>query len=68
MPPPDEMFSGWFLFAADDPIPPPDDLRGFVPINHDQVTSRFRIFDSIEEEPPETDWQWDANRLGLERR
>lgn len=59
MPPPDDQFSGWFLFAAGDPLMPPDDLSGFEPINHHELTSRFRTFDSVEDEPPETEWRWD---------
>jgi hypothetical protein len=55
MPPPDDQFSGWFLFAAGDPLIPPDDLSGFEPVNHHELTSRFRSFDSIEDEPPETE-------------
>jgi hypothetical protein len=50
-------------FAADDPVRPPDDLIGFEPVSHQELTGRFRSFDSIEDEPPGTSWRWDAAEL-----
>lgn len=61
MPPPDDEFSGWFLFADGDPLVPPRDLSGFQPISHGELTRRFRVFDSVEDEPPETEWRWDPD-------
>jgi uncharacterized protein YegJ (DUF2314 family) len=63
MTPPDDDFSGWFLFADGDPSIPPNDLLGFEPINHHELTSRFRNFDSVEDEPPETEWRWDEDAV-----
>ena len=63
MPPPDDAFSGWFLFADGDPLVPPDDFSGFEPINHQELTRRFSVFDSVEDEPPETAWRWDSGLL-----
>jgi hypothetical protein len=62
-PPPDDQFSGWFLFTDGDPLTPPDDLSEFEPINHHELTNRFRSFDSIEDEPPDTEWRWDELAL-----
>jgi hypothetical protein len=63
MPPPDEGFSGWFVFSKDDPLIPPDDLSGFEPINHHELTSRFRNLDTVEDEPPGTEWRWDEDAV-----
>jgi hypothetical protein len=63
MSPPDDAFSGWFLFAEGDPEVPPDDLSGFEPINHHELTDRFRVFDSVEDESPGSEWRWDADAL-----
>lgn len=63
MPPPDDQFSGWFLFADGDPLVPPHDLSGFEPVNHHELTQRLRVFDSVEDEPPDTEWRWDADAL-----
>jgi len=62
-PPPDDEFSGWFLFAEGDPTVPPRNLAGFEPVNHHELTSRYRMFDSIEEEAPGTEWVWDSGML-----
>ena len=59
---PDPSASGWILFAADDPGWPPDDLAGFEPVTHAALTDRFRVFDSVEDEPPGTAWRWDHGR------
>jgi hypothetical protein len=63
MPPPDDAFSGWFLFADGDPDRPPGDLSGFEPVAHDDLTQRIRAFDSVEDEPPNTEWRWDNDAL-----
>jgi hypothetical protein len=63
MPKFDDEFSGWFLFAEGDPLIPPDDLAGFEPISHHDLTNRFRSFDSVEDEPTETEWRWDDRAL-----
>jgi hypothetical protein len=63
MPPPDDEFSGWFLFAEGDSVVPPDDLSGFEPVNHHELTDRFRVFDSVEDEPPGSECRWDADAL-----
>jgi hypothetical protein len=60
---PDPSMSGWVILSADDgPMPPPD-LAGFEPVAHQALVDRFRAFDSIEDEPPGTAWQWDDKNL-----
>jgi hypothetical protein len=60
---PDPAFSGWILFASDDAARPPDDLSGFEPVTHHDLVIRLRSFDSIEDEAPGTEWQWDGSTL-----
>jgi hypothetical protein len=60
---PDAAFSGWFVFGAGDPEVPPADFAGFVPVPHAALTTRYRAFDSIEDEPPGTAWRWDAEAV-----
>jgi hypothetical protein len=67
MPVEDDAFSGWMLFAGADPLLPPADLAGFGPISHEALTDRYRSFDSIEDEPPETAWRWDPAELEWRR-
>jgi hypothetical protein len=66
-PPPDESFSGWVLFGPSDPPVPPEDLAGFRPVSHQSLTDRYRAFDSIEDEAPPCDWQWDPRDLEWQR-
>jgi hypothetical protein len=61
--PPDTAFSGWIIFAEEDPVHPRDDLAGFEPVNHQALTDRFRSIDSIEDEPAGTAWRWDDIEL-----
>jgi hypothetical protein len=63
MPAPDAAFSGWFLFAAGDPIVPDDRLTGFEPVTHHALLERYLSFDSIDDEPPGTAWHWDETEL-----
>jgi hypothetical protein len=63
VPAPDPQFSGWVVAADGDPALPPTDLAGFGPLSHDELVSRFRSFDSIEDEPVGTSWSWDAGAL-----
>jgi hypothetical protein len=63
IPVPDERFSGWVLAAAIDDLPPPDDLSGYGPVSHGELLTRYRSFDSIEDEAPGTRWRWDDGQL-----
>jgi hypothetical protein len=56
---PDEQFSGWFVFADGDPVLPPKDMAGFYPISHYALGEKWRSFESVEDEPPGTEWVWD---------
>jgi hypothetical protein len=63
LPLPDDAFSGWVLATADDRSPPPPDLSGYSPVTHAELSSRYRSFDSIEDEPVGTRWWWDSDQL-----
>jgi uncharacterized protein YegJ (DUF2314 family) len=63
LPVPDDQFSGWVLAAASDPIPPPDDLSGYGAVSHADLLTRYRAFDSVDDESPGTRWRWDVERL-----
>lgn len=60
---PDERFSGWVLATDDDPPIPPIDTSGFGPVSHREVTDRYRSFDAIEDEPPDSRWHWNEAEL-----
>jgi uncharacterized protein YegJ (DUF2314 family) len=63
MTPPDPSSSGWLVFAAGDPPMPDERLSGFEPVTHFELLKRHRSFDSIEDEPPGTEWRWDEPAL-----
>jgi hypothetical protein len=67
MPPPDDDFSGWVLFAASDAPAPPEDMAGFQPVSHQDLADRYRAFDSIEDEAPASEWRWDPAELEWRR-
>jgi hypothetical protein len=61
--PPDAAFSGWVVSGPDEPAWLATDLAGFEPVSHQELTERFRSFDSVEDEPPGTAWKWDEAEL-----
>ena len=65
--PPDRSFSGWLVFAANDPVVPDARLSGFEPVTHFALLERHRSFDSIEDEPAGTEWHWDESALEWRR-
>jgi hypothetical protein len=67
MTPPDPSFSGWLVFAAEDPRMPDQRLSGFEPVTHFALLERFRSLDSIEDEPPGTEWRWDEPDVEWQR-
>ena len=67
MAPPDPSFNGWLVFAADDPRMPDERLSGFEPVTHHALLERYRSFDSIEDEPPGTEWRWDVAEVEWKR-
>ena len=67
MAPPDPSFSGWLVFAVEDPLMPDERLSGFEPVTHVALLERFRSLDSIEDEPPGTEWRWDEPEVEWRR-
>lgn len=62
----DPQFSGWFVFAGDEPESYLADPTNFVPVAHATLFDRFRVLDSGLEGPVGTTMAWNDEALEFE--
>jgi hypothetical protein len=65
--PQEESFSGWWIFSGEESTSQLDDWDNFTPITVDEIIDRFRILDSVLDEPIGSKWQWNAVEAEYER-
>ncbi len=63
---PDPQFSGWFVFAGDEPDSYLADPANFVPVAQATLFDRFQVLDSGLEGPVGTAMVWDDGSLEFE--
>lgn len=60
---PDPQFSGWIVFAGDEPPSYVADIENFAPVGQAELFDRFRVLDSGLEGPVGTTMAWDDAAL-----
>ena len=65
-PPPEPGWSGWFVLAGSEGMEFRRDRSNFIPMSVDELLYRFRILDSVLDEPVGTRWVWDPDSLEYE--
>ena len=65
-PPPEPGWSGWFVFACIEGDEFRRDQGNFSPMSVDELLRRFRVLDSVLDEPVGTGWVWNPDALEYE--
>jgi hypothetical protein len=62
-PPPDDQFSGWWIYSGSEKEEDKEDWRLFIPESIVKIIEKYRILDTVLDEPVGTQWIWDDENL-----
>jgi hypothetical protein len=60
-------FSGWWLLSGDETESEINNRENFVAYAVDDILNRFRVLDSVLDEPAEAAWNWNADAVEYQR-